>query len=156
MLQNQIQPRRNRLPGIAQFSDTDKRAKGELVQLLTMGQGEDVLRWNIRRSNVKLIDHLIRLVRRDPCVARRVALCLLGTYGASPSFDLSNKVALCITETDAECRENHLEAMYAAGLCDSSEKAKLAAAITEHITALEALRDCVAADLHGQIPTASL
>jgi len=120
-----------------------------------MGKGENVLRDNVKKSNVKLCEHLVRLVRRDPAIARKVALCLLGFYGVSGST-LSNRVALCIEETNAECQENALEAKYQAGLCDSSEKAKLADAIGAHIATLEALRDCIAVELSGRIPSASL
>jgi hypothetical protein len=155
MQRNQIQSPRIRLPRFVAFNGTEQRTKADLTRYLTMGKGETVLRDNVKKSNVKVVDHLIRLVRRDPVIARKVALCLLGSFGVSGST-LSNRVQLCITETSAECQENALEAKYAANLCDSADKAQLAEAISEHITALEALRDCVALDLYGRIPAASL
>jgi hypothetical protein len=151
----QTHQRKTRLPQFASLSDSERKAKADLTRFLTMGRGEDVLRENVKKSNVKLCEHLIRLVRRDPAIARKVAVCLLGHFGVDTST-VPNKVALCIAETDAECQENVLEAKYEANLCDSADKAQLADAISAHIATLEALRDCVTADLYGRIPSASL
>jgi hypothetical protein len=84
-----------------------------------------------------------------------VARLLDGYFGVEVSA-LKDRVSLCIAETDAECQENVLEAKYEANLCDSADKAQLADAISAHIATLEALRDCVTADLYGRIPSASL
>ena len=155
MLQNQIEPRVKRLPRYVVLGATEQRAKADLSRILTTGRGENVLRENVKRDNVKVCEHLIRLVRRDPAIARKVAVCLLGHFGADTSA-VSNKTALCIAETNAECRENILEAKYQSGLCDSAEKAELADAISAHIPALEALRNHIAVELSGRKPSASL
>lgn len=156
MQRNQTRHPRTRLPNHFQMSDTDKTAKADLTRLLTMGHGEDILRDHVKKEHVKVTEHLVRLVRRDPVIARKVAVCLLGRYGVPAIMSPMNGVDLCIAETSIECRENALEARYQSRLCDSAEKAELADAITLHIAALEALRDCVCADIEGRIPGASL
>jgi hypothetical protein len=146
-----VQSGPRRLPYGVVLSGTDEKAKAELTRILTMCSGEPVLCDNLRKGNVKIVDHLIRLVRRDPQLARKTAACLLGIYGGTDAPDTADRVASCLREMTVECRENVLEGRYMAGLADSREKADLVDAITDHVVALEALRDLVIADLYAPV-----
>jgi predicted RNase H-like HicB family nuclease len=155
MLSTQTRQRQKGIRQYVPFSVTEEKARVDIARALTMGRGETVLRENVRRGNVRCSETVVRLCRNNPQVARSVARMLDGYFGVEVST-LKDRVSLCIAETEAECRENALEAKYLAGLCDSSEKAHFVDAITDHIEILKALRDCANADTYGRIPSASL